>query len=58
MHDTASSIDVVNGFIEVYLDAIGKKGSFQSMVSMKDKEATKRIAAIAAKAQWFEDNSH
>jgi dipeptidyl-peptidase-3 len=57
VHDTASSIDVVNGFIEVYLDAIGKKGSFQSMVSMKDKEATKRIAAIAAKAQWFEDNS-
>jgi dipeptidyl-peptidase-3 len=57
VHDTASRIDVVNGFIEVYLDAIGKKGSFQSMVSMKDMEATKRIAAIAAKAQWFEDNS-
>ena len=57
VHDTASRIDVVNGFIEVYLDAIGKKGSFQSMVSMKDMEATKRIAAIAAKAQWFEDHS-
>ncbi len=57
VHDTTSRIDVVNGFIEVYLDAIGKKGSFQSMVSMKDMEATKRIAAIAAKAQWFEDNS-
>ncbi|MEY4281784.1 MAG: hypothetical protein RLZ39_1196 [Bacteroidota bacterium] len=57
VHDTASRIDVVNGFIEVYLDAIGKKGSFQSMVSMKDMEATKRIAAIASKAQWFEDNS-
>ena len=57
VHDTASRIDVVNGFIEVYLDAIGKKGSFQSMVSMKDMEETKRIAAIAAKAQWFEDHS-
>lgn len=57
VHDTSSRIDVVNGFIEVYLDAIGKKGSFQSMVSMKDMEATKRIAAIAARAQWFEDNS-
>lgn len=55
--DTESRIDVVNGFIEVYLDAIGKKGSFQSMVSMKDLEATKRIKAIADQAQWFEDHS-
>lgn len=57
VNDTASRIDVVNGFIEVYLDAIGKKGSFESVVSMKDLEATKRINAIAKQAQWFEDNS-
>jgi len=57
VNDTASRLDVVNGFIEVYLDAIGKKGSFESVVSMKDMEATKRIAAIAQQAQWFEDNS-
>lgn len=56
-NDTASRIDVVNGFIEVYLDAIGKKGSFESIVSIKDLEATKRINAIAQQAQWFEDNS-
>lgn len=55
--DTASRIDVVNGFIEVYMDPIGKKGSYESVVSMKDMEATKRISAIAAQAQWFEDNS-
>lgn len=55
--DVNSRIDVVNGFIEVYMDAIGKKGSFESVVSLKDMEATKRIAAIAAQAQWFEDNS-
>jgi len=55
--DVNSRIDVVNGFIEVYLDAIGKKGSFESVVSMKDMEATKRIKAIADQAQWFEDNS-
>lgn len=55
--DNDSRIDVVNGFIEVYLDAIGKKGSFESTVSMKDMEATKRISAIASQAQWFEDNS-
>ncbi len=56
-NDINSRIDVVNGFIEVYLDPIGKKGSFQSLVSMKDMEATKRIKAIADQAQWFEDNS-
>jgi dipeptidyl-peptidase-3 len=55
--DTKSRIDVVNGFIEVYLDAIGKKGSFESCVSIKDLEATKRIEAIAKNAQWFEDHS-
>jgi len=55
--DTASRIDVVNGFTEVYLDPIGKKGSFESIVSLKDLEATKRIEKLAAQAQWFEDNS-
>lgn len=55
--DINSRIDVVNGFIEVYLDAIAKKGSFESVVSLKDMEATKRIKAIADQAQWFEDNS-
>lgn len=55
--ETAARIDVVNGFIEVYQDPLQKKGSFESVVSMKDLEATKRIAAISAQAQWFEDNS-
>jgi len=47
--DTQSSIDVVNGFIEVYADAAQKRGSFESVVSMRDEEATKRIAAISAR---------
>ncbi len=55
--DTEASVDAVNGFIEVYDDALGKKGSFESVVSFRDMEATKRIAAIASQAQWFEDNS-
>ncbi|MES2726084.1 MAG: dihydrofolate reductase [Bacteroidota bacterium] len=55
--DTESRIDVVNGFIEVYGDAIGKRASYESVVSMKDMEATKRIAAVAKEAQWFENNS-
>jgi dipeptidyl-peptidase-3 len=55
--DINSRLDAVNGFIEVYHDPLGKKGSFESVVSMKDLEATKRIKAIADQAQWFEDNS-
>lgn len=55
--DTQSAIDVVNGYIEVYNDPIGYKGTFESMVSVKDMEASKRIKTIGDNAQWFEDNS-
>ena len=55
--DTTSNTDIVNGFIEVYNDPLGIKGSYESIVSIKDKEATNRIAAIAEQAQWFENNS-
>lgn len=57
VQDTSSRIDVVNGSIEVYSDPLGHKGSYQSLVSIKDLEATKRINAIGSQAQWFEDNS-
>ncbi len=57
VNDTDSPIDVVNGFIEVYGDAMGYRGAFESVVSIRDVEATKRIAAIGNEAQWFEDNS-
>ncbi len=57
VNDTESKIDGINGFIEVYIDAIGKKGSYESYVSIKDMEASKRLEAIAKEAQWFEDNS-
>ncbi len=55
--DTAARVDVVNGFIEDYGDALGMRASFEAIVSFKDMEATKRIAAIGNIAQWFEDNS-
>jgi dipeptidyl-peptidase-3 len=55
--DINSRIDAVNGFIEVYFDPLGKKGSWESVVSMKDLQATKIIKAIADQAQWFEDHS-
>ncbi|BDD04869.1 dihydrofolate reductase [Aureibacter tunicatorum] len=55
--DTVSNIDVVNGFIEVYGDAKGYKAAYESVVSFKDPEASKRMEALAKNAQWFEDQS-
>ena len=55
--DTESHIDLINGFIEVYGDAAGYRGAFESMVSIRDPQASQRIAAISEAAQWFEDNS-
>ncbi len=57
VEDTESDFDLILGFIEVYGDAIGYRGAFESVLELKDKEATKRIDAIGAEAQWFEDNS-
>lgn len=55
--DTGSVVDVVNGFIEDYHDPLSLKGSYEAVVSIKDLEASKRIAAIGSQAQWFEDQS-
>ena len=55
--DINSRLDVVNGFIEVYFDPLARKGSWESVVSMKDLAATKTIEKIASQAQWFEDHS-
>src|SRR5437016_3860008 len=57
VQETSARIDAVNGFIEVYHDPLQKKGSYESVVSMKDLEASRRIAAISREAQWFEDHS-
>ncbi len=50
-------VDFVNGFIEVYGDPLGLKGSWEGIVEYKDLEATKRTQAISQNAQWFEDHS-
>ena len=55
--DVDSRIDVVNGFIEVYGDPLGYRGGYESVVSIKDLDATKRIEAIGKQAQWFEEHS-
>lgn len=54
--DTSSVVDVVNGFIEVYGDPLGMRASYESVVSIRDPEATRRIKAIGDQAQWFEDH--
>ncbi len=55
LRDTDSHVDVINGFIEVYNDPLGMRGTFESIVSFRDPEATRRIGTIAGAAQWFED---
>ena len=52
-----AQVDFVNGFIEVYSDPIGLKGSWESIVEYKDLEATGRTQKISNNAQWFEDHS-
>ena len=52
-----AQIDFVNGFIEVYGDPLGLKGSWEGIVEYKDLEATRRTQTISQNAQWFEDHS-
>lgn len=54
---TEGDIDYINGFIEVYNDPKGYKGSFESVVQINDFEMSEKMAALANNAQWFEDNS-
>ncbi|HEY3044792.1 MAG TPA: hypothetical protein VGJ39_12240, partial [Vicinamibacterales bacterium] len=53
--DKASPVDTMNGFIEVYLDPRGIKGSWEALVFSVDPDKTKTIKTIGDNAQWFED---
>ena len=57
VRDTLSEIDFVNGFVETYNDPLGMKGTWESIVNIRDAEASKRTETISENAQWFEDNS-
>ena len=57
VNDVKSRVDFINGFIEVYSDPMGVKGSWESVVNFKDLAATKRTEIISQNAQWFEDHS-
>ena len=57
LRDTAGTVDFVNGFVEDYNDPLGRKASWESVVNIKDHEASRRTETISSNAQWFEDHS-
>ena len=57
VQDTLSTVDFVNGFVEDYTDPLGRKGSWEGLVNIKDHEASERTEILSENAQWFEDNS-
>jgi len=54
---TEGNIDYINSFIEVYEDPLGYKGTYESIVQVKDFDMSKKMAVLSENAQWFEDNS-
>ncbi|UAB81285.1 dihydrofolate reductase [Marixanthomonas sp. SCSIO 43207] len=57
VESTEGDIDWINGFIEVYNDPKGYKGSYETIVQIKDFDMSKKMAVLSEEAQWFEDNS-
>ena len=57
VNSTEGDIDWINGFIEVYNDPKGYKGSYETIVQIKDFDMSKKMAVLSKDAQWFEDNS-
>jgi dipeptidyl-peptidase-3 len=55
VEDKSSSVDTINGFTEVYMDARGAKGAWEALVFYVNPEKTGAIKTLAANAQWFED---
>lgn len=57
VQDTLGTVDFVNGFVEDYTDPLGRKGSWEGLVNIKDHKASERTEILSENAQWFEDNS-
>ncbi len=55
INDKDSPVDTINGFVEVYMDPRGIKGSWEALVYYVNRHKTGNIRKIAANAQWFED---
>ncbi len=54
---TGDVLDYINGFIEVYGDSKGFRGTYESIIQMEDFDASARMKVVADNVQWFEDNS-
>lgn len=54
---TDGNIDYNNGFIEVYSDPLGHKGSYESVVQIKDFDMSRKMEVLSKEAQWFEDHT-
>lgn len=54
---TEGDIDYINSFIEVYNDPLGYRGSYETIVQIKDFDMSKKMTVLSENAQWFEDNS-
>ncbi|SFZ93923.1 dipeptidyl-peptidase-3 [Flaviramulus basaltis] len=54
---TEGNIDYINSFIEVYKDPLGYRGSYESIVQVKDFDMSEKMSVLSENAQWFEDNS-
>jgi len=52
-----ATVDFANGFIEVYRDARGAKGSSQSFVTVTDKPVSTTMAKLAQNAAYFEEKA-
>lgn len=52
--DKDGIVDTINGFIEVYLDARGVKGSWEGIVSYVNEAKTGGLRRLAEAAAWFE----
>lgn len=54
---TGDVVDYINGFIEVYGDAMGYRATYESIIQIKDFDASERMKVLQDNVQWFEDNS-
>ena len=54
---TDGNIDYINGFVEVYNDPLGYRGSYEGIVEIKDFDMSAKMEVVSKNAQWFEDNS-
>jgi dipeptidyl-peptidase-3 len=52
-----ATVDFANGFIEIYRDARGAKGTSQSFVTVTDESVHALMQKIADNAQYFEDHA-